>query len=122
MKISALLLFVAVAISGCAATPPPRAIYAVAKQDMYAGENASRDFFYINETPCVKISGYGSSTFSYKLYKQGILESFDTGTMNKLTNNEILTCWKNLPVGSYTFQIFDSTGSYVSALVFSIGQ
>ena len=104
------------------AVPPPKAIYAIAKQDRYSGVNASRDFFWVDETPCVKISGYGNSTFSYKLYKGGMLESVDSGSVNKLSNNDILTCWKNLPGGSYKFQIYDSSGTYVDTIEFSIGK
>jgi hypothetical protein len=106
----------------CATSPPPKAIYAIAKQDRYSGVTASRDFFRVGETPCVKISGYGNSTFSYKLYKEGMLESFDSGSVNKLSNNDILTCWKNLPGGSYKFQIYDSSGKYVDTITFRIGE
>ena len=124
MKKLALSLSVLFILSGCATTSstPKKAIYAVAKQDMYSGVNASRDFFRANETPCVKISGYGNSTFSYKLYKTGILESVDSGTVNKSSNNEIVTCWKKLPGGSYKFQIYDSSGAYVDTIEFSIGE
>jgi hypothetical protein len=122
MKILALLLFVLVTLAGCATSSPPKAIYAIAKQDRYSGVNASRDFFRVEETPCVKISGYGSSAFSYKLYKKGILENVDSGSINKSSNNEILTCWKNLPSGSYTFQIYDSFETYVDTIEFSIGE
>jgi hypothetical protein len=123
MKKPVLLLLVMVLLGGCAAgSPPPKAIYAIAKQDRYSGVNATRDYFRENETPCVKISGYGNSTFSYKLYKEGILEAVDSGTINKSENNEILTCWKSLPAGHYGFQIFDSSGSYVNTIKFSIGK
>ncbi len=123
MKKLGLLMFVLVVLNGCAtSSPPPKAIYAIAKQDRYSGVNASRDFFRVDETPCVKISGYGNSTFSYKLYKGGMLESVDSGSVNKLSNNDILTCWKNLPGGSYMFQIYDSSETYVDTIEFSIGK
>lgn len=122
MRKPALLLFVVIVLCGCATPNPPKAIYAVTKQDRYLGVNASRDFFRAGETPCVKISGYGSSTFSYKLYKVGVLESVDSGSMSKSSNNEILTCWKNLPGGSYKFQIYDSFGEYVNTIEFSVGK
>ena len=113
------LLFV---LNGCATSKPPKAIYAVTKQDRYSGVNASRDFFRVGETPCIKISGYGSSTFSYKLYKEGLLESVDSGSVNKSSTNDILTCWKNLPYGFYKFQIYDSSGTYVDTIKFRIGE
>ena len=122
MKKIALLLFVLYFLSGCATSSPPKAIYAIAKQDRYSGVNASRDFFRAGETPCVKISGYGNSIFSYKLYKKGMLENIDSGNINKSTDNDILTCWKNLPRGSYTFQIYDSVGTYVDTIEFVIGE
>ncbi len=123
MKKLALFISVLAVMSGCAAgSPPNKAIYPVAKQDRYSGVNASRDFFRGDETPCVKISGYGSSTFSYRLYKQGVLESVDSGSVNKVGDNEILTCWKYLPRGSYTFRIYDSFGSYVDTIEFSVGE
>ena len=122
MKKPGLLLFVFVVLIGCATKNPPKAIYAVAKQDMYSGVKASRDSFRADETPCVKISGYGSSTFSYKLYKVGVLESVDSGSINKFGKNETLTCWRNLPGGSYKFQIYDSFGTYVDTIEFSIGK
>lgn len=122
MKKIALLLFVIFFMSGCATSSPPKAIYAIAKHDRYSGVNASRDFFRAGETPCVKISGYGNSTVSYKLYKEGILESVDSGTINKSSDNDILTCWKNLPRGSYKFQIHDSVGTYVDTIEFGIGE
>ena len=123
MKKIALLLFVLFIVSGCAtSSPPPKAIYAIAKQDRYSGVNASRDFFRAGETPCVKISGYGNSTFSYKLYKEGTLDNVDSGTINKSGDNEILTCWKNLPGGFYKFQIYDSLGTYVDTIEFRIGE
>ena len=116
------LLLVSVILSGCATSPPPKAIYAIAKQDRYAGPNSSRDYFRADETPCVKISGYGSSSFSYRLYKEGVLEGVDSGSVNKSGNNEILTCWKKLPGGSYTFQIYDASGAYVDTIKFSIAK
>lgn len=123
MKKIALLPFVLFIVSGCAtSSSPPKAIYAIAKQDRYSSENASRDFFRAGETPCVKISGYGNSTFSYKLYKEGILENVDSGTINKSGDNEILTCWKNLPGGAYMFQIYDSFGTFVDTIEFGIGE
>ena len=122
MKKLGLLMFVLVALNGCATSNPPKAIYAIAKQDRYSGVNASRDFFRVDETPCVKISGYGNSTFSYKLYKEGMLESVDSGSVDKVKNNDILTCWKNLPSGSYKFQIYDSFGAYVDTIEFSVGK
>ena len=124
MKKPGLLMLVFVVLSGCATSSPPtpKAIYAIAKQDRYSGVNASRDFFRVDETPCVKISGYGNSTFSYKLYKEGMLESVDSGSVNKFSNNDTLTCWKYLPRGSYKFQIYDSFGTYVNTLEFSIGE
>jgi hypothetical protein len=123
MKKLGLLMSLLVVLSGCAtSSPPPKAIYPVAKQDRYSGVNASRDFFRADETPCVKISGYGSSTFSYKLYKEGMLESVDSGSVDKVKNNDILTCWKNLPSGSYKFQIYDSFGAYVDTIEFSVGK
>jgi hypothetical protein len=122
MKKLGLLMFVLIVLSGCAASTPPKAIYAIAKQDRYSGVNASRDFFRVDETPCVKISGYGTSTFSYKLYKEGMLESVDSGSVNKFSNNETLTCWKNLPSGFYKFQIYDSFGTYVDRINFIIGK
>jgi len=122
MKKLVLLMFILFALNGCATSNPPKAIYAVAKQDRYSGVTASRDFFRVGETPCIKISGYGSSTFSYKLYKEGLLESVDSGSVNKSSNNEILTCWKNLPNGFYKFQIYDGSGTYVDTIKFSIGE
>ena len=123
MKKPGLLIFVLVVLCGCAASsPPPKAIYAIAKQDRYSGVNASRDFFRAGETPCVKISGYGSSTFAYRLYKHGMLESVDSGSIDKFSNNATLTCWKNLPGGSYKFQIYDSSGTYVDTIEFGIGE
>lgn len=122
MKKIGLLMFVLVLLNGCAASNPPKAIYAIAKQDRYSGVNASRDYFRIGESPCVKISGYGNSTFSYKLYKQGMLEIVDSGNINKLSNNDILTCWNNLPGGAYKFQIYDSFGTYVDTIEFIIGE
>jgi hypothetical protein len=123
MKKLGLLMSLLVVLSGCATNSPPlKAIYPVAKQDRYSGVNASRDFFRADETPCVKISGYGSSTFSYKLYKEGMLESVDSGSVDKVKNNDILTCWKNLPSGSYKFQIYDSFGAYVDTIEFSVGK
>jgi len=123
MKKPVLFMSVLFLLSGCAtSSPPPKAIYAIAKQDRYSGVNASRVFFRQGETPCVKISGYGSSTFSYNLYKVGILESVDSGSVDKLNNNDILTCWKNLPGGSYKFQIYDSFGAYVDTIEFSVGK
>ena len=122
MKKLTLSVFVLLVLSGCAASSPPKAIYAIAKQDRYSGVEASRDFFRVDETPCVKISGHGSSTFSYKLYKEGMLESVDSGSVNKFNNNETLTCWKNLPSGSYEFQIYDNSGAYVDTIEFRIGE
>jgi len=123
MKKIALLLSVFVFMGGCAPTyPPPKAIYAVAKQDRYSGINAGRNFFRLGETPCVKISGYGYSAFSYWLYKEGTLESVDSGNITSSGNNEVLTCWHNLPPGSYTFQIYDGFGAFVSTIAFAIGQ
>jgi hypothetical protein len=123
MKKLGLFMSLLVVLSGCAtSSPSPKAIYPVAKQDRYSGVNASRDFFRTHETPCVKISGYGSSTFSYKLYKEGVLEGVDSGSVDKLNNNDILTCWKNLPSGSYKFQIYDSFGAYVDTIEFSVGK
>jgi hypothetical protein len=122
MKKLGLLMFVLIVLNGCAASNPPKAIYAIAKQDRYSGVSASRDFFRVGESPCVKISGYGSSTFSYRLYKEGVLESVDSGSINKLSDNEILTCWNNLPGGSYRFQIYDSFGTYVDTIEFSVGK
>ena len=122
MKKPGLLLLVLALLSGCAAGSPSKAIYAIAKHDRYSGVNASRDIFMAGETPCVKISGYGSSTFSYKLYKTGVLESVDSGSVNKLSNNANLTCWKNLPGGSYKFQIYDSYGNYVDTIEFRVGK
>jgi len=124
MKKPALFVFILVFLTGCATGNPPahKAIYAIAKQDRYSGEKASRDFFRINETPCVKISGHGSSTFSYRLYKGGMLESIDSGNVNKSGNNDTLTCWKNLPGGTYTFQIYDSFGTYVDTIEFRVGE
>ena len=123
MKKPVLFMSVLFLLSGCAtSSPPPKAIYAIAKQDRYSGVNASRDYFRIGESPCVKISGYGNSTFSYKLYKQGMLEIVDSGNINKLSNNDILTCWNNLPGGSYKFQIYDSFGTYVDTIEFIIGE
>lgn len=122
MKKPALFIVVLVFLSGCATASSPKAIYAIAKQDRYSGVNASRDFFRPDETPCVKISGSGSSTFSYKLYKEGMLESIDTGNINKSGNNDTLTCWKNLPGGFYKFQIYDSSGAYVDTIEFTIGK
>lgn len=122
MKKLALLMLVVVIHTGCATSSPPKAIYAIAKQDRHFGVEASRDFFRGDETPCVKISGSGSSTFSYKLYKEGMLESVDSGSVNKFHNNETLTCWKNLPSGSYEFQIYDNLGKYVDTITFSIGK
>ena len=84
--------------------------------------NASRDFFRVDETPCVKISGYGKSAFSYKLYKEGMLESVDSGNINKLSSDDMLTCWKNLPSGFYKFQIYDSLGAYVDTIEFRVGK
>lgn len=121
MKNLCLLLFVVFMITGCATSTPPKAIYAVAKQDRYAGVEANRDFFRPGETPCIKISGYGTSAFSYKLYKEGLLESVDSGNVNKSGDNEILTCWKNLPAGFYKFQVFDSFGAYVATITFRVG-
>ena len=117
-----LLLIIILLLVGCATSSTPKAIYAIAKQDRYSGVNASRDFFREDETPCVKISGYGNSTFSYKLYKEGILENVDSGSINKSRNNDILTCWKNLPRGSYKFQIYDSSEAYVDTIQFTIGE
>jgi hypothetical protein len=123
MKKVPLLLIVSVILAGCAAPgTPAKAIYAIAKQDKYSGANASRESFGINETPCIKISGYGSSVFSYRLYKEDILESIDSGNVTKQGDNEVLTCWKSLPEGFYTFQIYDSSGTYVDTIKFSIGQ
>lgn len=124
MKKIALLLSILPILTGCAVstTSTKKAIYAVAKQDRYSDENASRNFFRADETPCVKISGYGTSTFSYKLYKVGLLESVDSGTVNKSSGDDILTCWKNLPGGSYKFEIYDSSGTYVATIEFSIGK
>jgi hypothetical protein len=122
MKKLRLFVFVLVLLNGCAASIPPRAIYAIAKQDRYAGVNASRDSFRAGETPCIKISGYGGSTFSYRLYKEGMLESVDSGTVNKIGDNEVLTCWKNLPDGFYKFRIYDDSGTYVDTIEFSIGE
>ena len=122
MKKPVLFIVVLIFLSGCATASSPKAIYAIAKQDRYSGVSASRDFFRGGETPCVKISGYGSSTFSYRLYKEGMLESVDSGSINKLSDNEILTCWNNLPGGSYRFQIYDSFGTYVDTIEFSIGK
>jgi len=122
MKKLGLLMFVLVVLSGCATSNPPKAIYAIAKQDRYSGVSASRDFFRVDETPCVKISGYGSSTFSYKLFKEGVLENIDSGSINKFSNNDTLTCWKNLPRGFYKFQIYDSFGTYVDTIEFRIGK
>jgi hypothetical protein len=123
MKKLVLLMCVPVLLVACATgTPPQKAIYAVAKQDRYAGVKASRDFFRADETPCVKISGYGSSSFSYRLYKVGLLESVDSGTVNKSSNNEILTCWKKLPGGSYQLQIYDSSGKYVNTIEFGVAE
>ena len=124
MKKIALLLSILPILTGCAVstTCTKKAIYAVAKQDRYSDENASRNFFRADETPCVKISGYGTSTFSYKLYKVGLLESVDSGTVNKSSGDDILTCWKNLPGGSYKFEIYDTSGTYVATIEFSIGK
>jgi len=122
MKKLGLLLSVYFFLGGCASTNPPKAIYTIAKQDRYSGVNASRNFFRTGETPCIKISGYGYSAFSYRLYKVGTLESIDSGSINKSDNNEILTCWKNLPSGSYKIQIYDSSGGFVSTLEFGIGK
>jgi len=122
MKKLVLLMFLLFVLNGCATSKPPKAIYAVTKQDRYSGVNASRDFFRVGETPCIKISGYGSSTFSYKLYKEGLLESVDSGSVNKSSTNDILTCWKNLPYGFYKFQIYDSSGTYVDTIKFRIGE
>jgi len=123
MKKLVLLLIVPIILGGCAAPKTPaKAIYAIAKQDRYSGVNASRDSFRADETPCVKISGYGSSAFSYRLYKEGILESVDSGNVNKTDDNEVLTCWKNLPVGFYTFRIYNSSGKYVDTIKFCIGK
>ncbi len=124
MKKLALLLFVSVVLGGCAprTTPSARAIYAVAKQDKYSNTSASRDAFAAGETPCIKISGHGGSTFSYRLYKEGVLESVDTGTVNKTGDNEVLTCWKNLPTGHYMFKIYDSSGNYVDTIKFTMGR
>lgn len=122
MKKTILLIIISFVLGGCAAqsAPPAKAIYAIAKQDRYAGASASRDSFGANETPCIKISGYGGSTFSYRLYKQDMLESIDSGTVNKEGDNEVLTCWKKLPAGFYSFQIYDSSGTYVDTIKFSI--
>ena len=124
MSKPALIVLILVVLSGCATGNPAtrKAIYAIAKQDRYSGVKASRDFFGPHETPCVKISGYGSSTFSYRLYKVGMLESVDTGSVNKFRDNETLTCWKNLPDGSYKFQIYDSGGTYTDMIEFRIGK
>ena len=122
MKKSLIILFMLFLLGGCATSNPPRAIYAVAKQDRYADVKASRDFFRAGETPCIKISGYGNSTFSYKLYKVGLLEIVDSGNINKISDNDILTCWKNLPEGSYTFNIYDSSGIYVATIAFGVGK
>jgi hypothetical protein len=116
----ALFMFVLVVLSGCATSIPPKAIYAIARQDRYSGPEASRNFFRADETPCIKISGYGSSTFSYELYKRGMLERIDSGNVNKFNNNENLTCWKNLPNGSYEFQIYNPSGTYVDTIEFSV--
>ena len=77
MKKTFLLLFSAVILAGCTAGTRtiPKAIYAVARHDRYSGVNASREYFRRGETPCVKIAGYGSSTFSYRLYKEGMLKA-----------------------------------------------
>ena len=124
MKTKVLLLIATLVLGGCATqtVPQAKAIYAIAKQDRYAGVSASRESFGASETPCIKISGYGGSTFSYRLYKQDMLESIDSGTVNKVGDNEVLTCWKKLPVGYYSFQIYDSIGNYVDTLKFSIGK
>jgi uncharacterized protein YceK len=123
MKKLVLLMLIVAVLSGCATTsPPPKAIYAIAKQDRYSGVNASRDYFRADENPCVKISGYGSSAFSYKLYKKGMLESVDSGSIDKFSNSDTLTCWKNLPGGTYKFEIYDSFGAYVDTIVFSVGK
>ena len=122
MKKLVLLIVVLISAVGCAATSPPKAIYAIAKQDRYSGVEASRDSFRGNETPCIKISGYGDSAFSYRLYKQGQLESVDSGNVDKSGNAETLTCWKGLSGGFYRFQIYDSFGSYVDTLEFRVGK
>ena len=123
MNKAVLLLIVSIILAGCAAPgTPAKAIYAIAKQDKYSGASASRESFRTNETPCIKISGYGSSVFSYKLYQEGVLESIDSGIVNKQGDNEVLTCWKSLPEGFYTFQIYDSSGTYVDSIKFNIGQ
>jgi hypothetical protein len=122
MKKSALFMFVLAVLSGCAPSHSPKAIYAIARQDRYSGVEASRNFFRADETPCIKISGYGSSTFSYKLYKKGTLESIDSGNVTKLNNNENLTCWKNLPSGTYEFQIYNPSGTYIDTIIFIVGE
>ena len=123
MKKTVLFILVFMLPGGCA-TPqsPAKAVYAIAKQDRYLGANASRDSFRAGESPCVKISGYGGSTFSYRLYKEGMLERVDSGNVNKTGDNEVLTCWKNLPGGFYKFRIYDSYGTYVDTSEFSIGE
>jgi hypothetical protein len=122
MKKPVLLIVVLLSAVGCAAPSPPKAIYAIAKQDRYSGVEASRESFRGNETPCIKISGYGSSAFSYRLYKEGQLESVDSGRVDKSDNAETLTCWKDLPGGFYRFKIYDSSGSYVDTLEFRVGE
>ena len=122
MKKLALFICVSTVLGGCATGSSPRAIYAIAKQDRYSGVEASRESFGPNETPCIKISGYGSSTFSYRLNKEGLLESVDSGSVDKSGNDETLTCWNNLPGGFYRFQIYDSYGIYVDTLEFSVAE
>ena len=123
MKKLALLLIFSIVLCGCAAPrSSSKAIYVVAKQDKYSNTSASRNAFSAGETPCIKISGYDSSTFSYRLYKEGMLESVDTGIVNKKGDNEVLTCWNNLPFGHYTFKIYDSSGNYVDTIKFSMGK
>ena len=121
MKNLALLLIIPFVLGGCASQgTSAKAIYAIAKQNRYYGVKASRDSFGANETPCIKISGYGSSTFSYRLYKEGLLESVDSGSVNKTGDDEVLTCWNNLPGGFYSFQIYDSSGDFVDTIKFTV--
>lgn len=122
MNKPAVFILALIFLGGCASPQTPaKAIYAIARQDRYSGINASRTTFSMGETPCLKIAGYGSSTFSYRLYKEGLLESVDSGSVNKTGDNEVLTCWRNLPAGSYKFQIYDSSGGYVDTIEFRMG-